>query len=132
MYKKIVVAYNESPEAQRAFASAIQLAKSLNAELRTVTVMAELPSYTVYAGVADPALPRILHADRARFYETLEEKSQRGTATGFFELDDMMNGLQNGEMIIVAARPSMGKTAFAMNIIEHVGADEMLDVDLPS
>jgi replicative DNA helicase len=59
-------------------------------------------------------------------YETLEEKSQRGIATGFFELDDMMNGLQNGEMIIVAARPSMGKTALAMNIIEHVGADEML------
>ena len=35
----------------------------------------------------------------------------------------MMNGLQNGEMIIVAARPSMGKTAFAMNIIEHISAD---------
>jgi replicative DNA helicase len=45
-----------------------------------------------------------------------------GVETGFFELDEMLNGLQNGEMIIVAARPSMGKTAFALNIAEHIGA----------
>src|SRR3954471_6365308 len=56
-------------------------------------------------------------------YEMLEEKGRRGIETGFFELDDMLNGLQNGEMIIVAARPSMGKTAIAMNIIEHVAAN---------
>src|SRR5215213_6301037 len=42
-------------------------------------------------------------------FETIESRGQRGIETGFFELDDMMNGLQNGEMIIVAARPSMGK-----------------------
>jgi replicative DNA helicase len=38
----------------------------------------------------------------------------------------MLNGLQNGEMIVLAARPSMGKTAIAMNIIEHVSADQRL------
>jgi replicative DNA helicase len=59
-------------------------------------------------------------------YEMLEEKGRRGIETSFFELDDMLNGLQNGEMIIVAARPSMGKTAFAMNVIEHVAADSKL------
>ena len=59
-------------------------------------------------------------------YEMLEEKGRRGIETSFFELDDMLNGLQNGEMIIVAARPSMGKTAFAMNVIEHVAADSRL------
>jgi len=59
-------------------------------------------------------------------FEMIENRGQRGIETGFLELDDMMNGLQNGEMIIVAARPSMGKTAFAMNIIEHVAADERL------
>ena len=51
-------------------------------------------------------------------FEMIENSGQRGLETGFFELDDMLNGLQNGEMIIVAARPSMGKTAFAMNLIE--------------
>src|SRR5918993_4762284 len=42
-------------------------------------------------------------------FEMIENRGQRGLETGFFELDDMMNGLQGGEMIIVAARPSMGK-----------------------
>ena len=55
-------------------------------------------------------------------YEMLEGAGRRGLETGFYELDDMLNGLQPGEMIIVAARPSMGKTAFAMNVIEAIGA----------
>ena len=42
-------------------------------------------------------------------FEMIENRGQRGVETGFYELDDMLNGLQNGEMIIVAARPSMGK-----------------------
>jgi replicative DNA helicase len=56
-------------------------------------------------------------------YEKLYDKGHRGIETGFLELDDMLNGMQNGEMIIIAGRPSMGKTAFAMNIVEHVAAD---------
>jgi replicative DNA helicase len=59
-------------------------------------------------------------------FEMIESRGQRGVETGFFELDDMLNGLQKGEMVIVAARPSMGKTAMAMNIVEHVAADSML------
>jgi len=59
-------------------------------------------------------------------FEMIENRGQRGLETGFFELDDMLNGLQNGEMIIVAARPSMGKTAIAMNMIEHIAADNRL------
>src|SRR5262249_30629107 len=43
-----------------------------------------------------------------------------GVPTGFIELDDMLSGMQNGEMLIVAARPSMGKTAFGLTVAEHV------------
>jgi replicative DNA helicase len=43
-----------------------------------------------------------------------------GLATGFIDLDRMTSGLQSGELAIIAARPSMGKTALAMNIVEHV------------
>lgn len=42
-----------------------------------------------------------------------------GIATGFTDIDDMTAGLQASDLIIVAGRPSMGKTAFAMNIAEH-------------
>jgi replicative DNA helicase len=46
-----------------------------------------------------------------------------GTATGFHDLDKMTSGLQPGDMIVVAGRPSMGKTAFALNIAEYVGME---------
>src|SRR3954470_24637940 len=51
-------------------------------------------------------------------YEMIGSGGRQGLLTNFIELDSMTNGLQNGELIIVAARPSMGKTAFAMNVIE--------------
>ncbi len=70
------------------------------------------------------ALESVLH----EVFEMIENRGQRGVETGFFELDDMLNGLQNGEMLIVAARPSMGKTAFAMNVVEHIAADSRLPV----
>ena len=43
-----------------------------------------------------------------------------GIATGFLDLDRMTSGLQAGDLIIVAGRPSMGKTAFSINIAEHI------------
>lgn len=46
-----------------------------------------------------------------------------GLATGFKKLDEMTGGLRGAEMFVVAARPSMGKTAFAMNIAEHVAVN---------
>jgi replicative DNA helicase len=47
-----------------------------------------------------------------------------GLASGFVDLDRMTSGLQAGELAIIAARPSMGKTAMAMNIVEHVALVE--------
>ena len=49
--------------------------------------------------------------------------SVTGLPTGFVELDRMTSGLHAAEMIVIAARPSMGKTAFAMNIAEYVAMD---------
>jgi len=48
------------------------------------------------------------------------EHALGGVETGFTQLDTLCGGLHNSELIILAARPSMGKTAFAMNIAEHV------------
>ncbi len=46
-----------------------------------------------------------------------------GVRTGFYEFDKMTSGLQPGDMIVLAARPSMGKTSLAINIAEHVALE---------
>lgn len=51
-----------------------------------------------------------------------------GASTGFTDFDDMTSGLQLSDLIIIAGRPSMGKTTFAMNIAEHVAIKERLPV----
>jgi replicative DNA helicase len=64
---------------------------------------------------------------------TIEDFHQRqglltGVGTGFTDLDKMTSGFHAGEMIVIAARPSMGKTSLAMNIAEHVAIDLRLPV----
>src|SRR5436190_24352642 len=68
-----------------------------------------------------------------RAINTIEEFHQRqgmltGTSTGFADLDKMTGGFHGGEMVVIAARPSMGKTSLAMNIAEHAAVDERLPV----
>ncbi|NQT03303.1 MAG: replicative DNA helicase [Planctomycetes bacterium] len=67
----------------------------------------------------------------ARSFELIEKRQGihvTGLPTGFYELDEWTCGLQNGEMIIVAGRPSMGKTSLALNIAEHIGLMEKTPV----
>ena len=65
--------------------------------------------------------------------DRVEEMSQNpnditGVPTGFFDLDRMTSGMQAGDLIVLAARPSMGKTALAINIAENVALKEGLPV----
>lgn len=57
-------------------------------------------------------------------FEGIENRNGKGVtglATGFYELDDMTCGFQKGDMIIIAGRPSMGKSAIVLNIAERLG-----------
>jgi replicative DNA helicase len=66
-----------------------------------------------------------------RSFELIENRQGShvtGLATGYYELDDLTCGLQDGEMIIVAGRPSMGKTSLALNIAEHVGLVDAIPI----
>ncbi len=56
------------------------------------------------------------------------ENAITGIATGYDKFDDMTSGLQRGDLVIVAGRPSMGKTAFAINIAEHAAIKDGLPV----
>jgi replicative DNA helicase len=59
-----------------------------------------------------------------------QDGALRGTPTGFRQLDRVLGGLQRSDLLIIAARPSMGKTAFAMNIAEHVAVQEKKSVGI--
>jgi len=64
-----------------------------------------------------------------RAYEMIEKREGThvtGLPTGYYELDDKTCGLQKGEMLIIAGRPSMGKTSFALNLAEHIGIVEKI------
>jgi nucleotide-binding universal stress UspA family protein len=76
MFRKIVVAFNEAPESQRAFLVALKLAQSLNAELQAVTAIGELPAYTAFAGVADSSISRVLEEDQRDFYAKLQDHAR--------------------------------------------------------
>ncbi len=56
------------------------------------------------------------------------QNSITGVSSGFVDLDAMMSGLQPADLIIVAGRPSMGKTSFAMNLVENVGIQSGMPV----
>lgn len=58
--------------------------------------------------------------------EDIHDRKSRllGLSTGYYELDDMLSGLQKGQLYVVAGRPSMGKTSLGLNIIENVALRE--------
>jgi len=64
----------------------------------------------------NPVITRVIERVDALF---ASDGAMTGLASGYRDLDVMTNGWQKGDLIIVAGRPSMGKTAFAMNLVEH-------------
>jgi replicative DNA helicase len=74
-----------------------------------------------------PVLARVF--ERVDFLFRRDNKSDvTGLPTGFIDLDKQTAGLQEGDLVIVAGRPSMGKTAFALNIAEHVSVSNGIPV----
>ena len=66
-------------------------------------------------------------------FATIEKLQQHkglvtGVPTGFVDLDEMTSGLQPSDLVLVAARPSMGKTSFVLNIAQHVGTQTDMTV----
>jgi replicative DNA helicase len=66
---------------------------------------------------------RSILAEVMQKLDPVGKTSVTGLPTGFMDLDDKTRGLQSGELIILAARPSVGKSALALNIAEHVAVD---------
>ena len=75
------------------------------------------------------AMPQLVVQLLDRVQEMADNQNDiTGVPTGFFDFDRITSGLQPGDLIVLAARPSMGKTALAINIAEHVALNEGLPV----
>ena len=75
------------------------------------------------------AMPQLVVDLLDRVQEMADNQNDiTGVPTGFIDFDRMTSGLQPGDLIVLAARPSMGKTALAINIAEHVALNEGLPV----
>jgi len=80
-------------------------------------------TFTPIRGILSEAFDRIdeLHRDKGKL---------RGVPTGFRELDNILAGLQKSDLIILAARPSVGKTSLALDIARHVAIREKVPVGI--
>ena len=76
MFKKIAVAFDESPEAERAFRSAVELAKFASAELCLITVIEAFPAYIGYVSASSPDVTHLLVDERRSFYEDLQARAK--------------------------------------------------------
>lgn len=87
MYKRIIAALDESPEAKRALASAIDLAKYIGAELRIVTVSEPLPAYAGFIDAEIPGARQKLVEERNAFYGRLQTAAVEQAATAGVKVD---------------------------------------------
>jgi nucleotide-binding universal stress UspA family protein len=100
MFHKIMVAYDDSPEAGRALRLSIELAKALRAELSVVTVLEPLPSYYSFAMSAVPAVHWTeTEEKRARYSALQAEAQQQAKAAGLVIDAELISGDEVGTII---------------------------------
>ena len=72
-------------------------------------------------GIGDCVWLSDIVSDRTDYYEEIQKTGKpQGVMTGFYKLDCLTYGFQKGDLVIIAARPSMGKTAFAQSIVRNM------------
>ncbi len=77
------------------------------------------------------AITSVLHETFERIDQLHRDKGAlRGLATGYIDLDQKLGGLQKSDLIILAARPSMGKTSLALDLMRHVGVELKVPVGI--
>lgn len=76
MFKKIAVAFDESPEAERAFHAALDLAKLTAGEVHILTVIENQPAYMSYVSAVAPDVPLLLKNQKRAFYEDLHNRAK--------------------------------------------------------
>jgi replicative DNA helicase len=83
----------------------------------------------------EKTMRELVRASMAYFEECVENKGNgklTGLPTGFHDFDRMTNGMKPGDMIVIAGRPSTGKTSWCMNVVEHLAVEQNVPVGIAS
>src|SRR6185436_6911910 len=106
----------------------IQEAYETGSDARQMLARAEERVFSILDNKGDTqvrSVRDVLHDSLARIDARMQrEHACGGLETGLIDFDDLTGGLHDSELVILAARPSMGKTALAINIAEHISIDE--------
>jgi replicative DNA helicase len=93
----------------------------LGAAERKILEIAEKGTTGRYITLTDAVNEAFVRIDSRQLGDNL---SISGLATGYADLDEITAGLQNSELVIIAARPSVGKTAYALNLVRNIAVDD--------
>lgn len=133
LYAEIVRGHSQLRQLIKAADDVATWAYEANAPAREILNRAEarLFSVTERRVTSDMQIVRECLAD---IHAALEAKTTRrtsltGLSTGLSKLDDMTSGLQKGDLFVIAARPSMGKTSLALNMAVHIALRERFETD---
>lgn len=120
MFKKIAVAFDESPEAEHAFRSALDLVKLVTGELYLITVIENPPAYMSYVSAVAPDVPPLIRSQKRAFYEDLHSKARaaaeqagvslRSELIEGDEIDALLQGIDriHPELLVVGLRREPG------------------------
>jgi len=117
-------------------AAADQIGKAAEDQSTPITDVLAIAERAIY-GTSSSTTPDIHDAAECvnETIDRIEERAKRGghlagISSGYHELDRITGGFRPGELTLIAARPSVGKTAFALNILRHVALNERLPAAL--
>ncbi len=126
MFQRIMVAYDESPEAGKALEAAIGLAKSLEADLKIVTVLEPLPTYFSFAVSAVSAVDW-KDKQQARYTSLQEQARRQAAAAGLHSDAELIHGDEVGSIIECARKYQSEMLVLGMRrhtwLMGHTGQD---------
>jgi replicative DNA helicase len=132
-YAKIIKAKKNRRDLIKVSSEIIEMAYDETKDIDLVLDEAERNIFKIAQGSLTQDFIPIKEELKAAF-ERIEkihaQKTLRGIPTGFSNLDQILAGLQQGDLILLASRPSLGKTALSLNIARHVAVKEKLPVGI--
>lgn len=117
LYRKLIIATNEiQKESYDANDSAYDILDRAESKIFDIAQHKKADSFSSFESVLNKTFQHLESIGDSKFHTT-------GVPTGLIELDELLSGFQNGDLVILAGRPSMGKTAIALSMIRNAAVE---------